>query len=107
MAIKMEEPFFSRDDLLQEALVYLWKEETQRRCVRNYLQNQINRGRSVDSRKHRAELIAFSTSHDFTGQDRKITLAFCRRRGCESPQLIGVKSGQCFNNDGGAQPSRL
>jgi len=68
MAIKMEEPFFSRDDLLQEALVYLWKEETQRRCVRNYLQNQINRGRSVDSRKHRAELIAFSTNHDFTDE---------------------------------------
>jgi DNA-directed RNA polymerase specialized sigma24 family protein len=70
MAIKMEEPPNSREDLMQEALIHLWREEQQRpgqqrvwylRSVWNFLRNHMTRGRSVDSRKHRSKLIAFTT----------------------------------------------
>src|SRR6266511_1222600 len=62
MVIRMEENFHTREDRLQEALVYFWSREQQfpRRqlhwyllAVRNYLHHCRSAGRSLDSPKRR------------------------------------------------------
>jgi DNA-directed RNA polymerase specialized sigma24 family protein len=76
MILRMEKDFHAREDLLQEALVHLWLAEQQRpgqrvgwylRSAKLHLQHVINRGRSVDSPKHRAAMMALTAV--FEGSD--------------------------------------
>jgi len=78
----------AQEDLMQEALVHLWQQEVHRpaqtlswylQSCRFHLLNYLNRGRSVDSFKHRQDQCPSSEEVEFA------QFLFARRGDSESP----------------------
>src|SRR2546427_4922346 len=73
MVLSLEENFHTREDLLQEALVYLWSTEREHpgqrlswylQSVNFYLHHLRTSGRSLDSPKHRGAQASFPDDCD-------------------------------------------
>ena len=73
MVVRMEENPHAREDLLQEALIYLWSKERQYpgqrlswylQGVKFYLQHLRTSGRSLDSPRHRGARAVFASSRN-------------------------------------------